>query len=101
MHERRRQQQSYHAGAGLSSSGAPQTGSPALGAGTNLTSLCTGNLTALCTTYTGPQSTSAAGSTTNGTTRPTHRRLERRRLLRQPAYRHWVRVLHGTRARRR
>ena len=62
---------SYHAGAGLSSSGAPQTGSPALGAGTNLTSLCTGNLTALCTTYTGPQSTSAAGSTTNGTTRPT------------------------------
>ena len=42
----------------LNSDGSPQTGSPALGAGANLTSLCTGHLTALCTEI-------------NGTPRPT------------------------------
>jgi hypothetical protein len=62
---------SYHASAGLSSSGVPQSGSPALGAGANLTSQCTGALSALCTTYTGPAATGTAGTTTTGTTRPT------------------------------
>ena len=49
---------SYHASASLNSNGSPQTGSAALGAGTNLTNLCTGSLTALCTNI-------------DGTTRPT------------------------------
>ena len=57
--------------ADLNSNGSPQSGSPATGAGNNLTSMCTGNLTPLCTTYTGPPAGGAAGSTTTGTTRPT------------------------------
>jgi hypothetical protein len=44
--------------ADLNSDGSLQSGSPAIGMGTNLTSLCTGNLTALCTEI-------------NGTPRPT------------------------------
>ena len=57
--------------ADLNSNGSPQSGSAAAGAGNNLTSMCTGNLTALCTTYTGPPAGGAAGSTTTGTARPT------------------------------
>jgi len=41
------------ASANLDSTGKPQTGSPAIGVGTNLTSLCTGNLVPLCTDYAG------------------------------------------------
>lgn len=41
------------ADAKLNSDGTPQAGSPVLGAGTNLTSLCTGLLTPLCSTITG------------------------------------------------
>jgi len=37
----------------LNSDGSPQTNSPTNGAGTNLTSLCTGNLTPLCTEING------------------------------------------------
>jgi hypothetical protein len=48
----------YVSSASLNSNGSPQTGSPVLAAGTNLTNLCTGNLTALCTNI-------------NGTPRPT------------------------------
>ena len=42
----------------LNSDGTPQSGSPVIGAGTNLTSLCTGHLAPLCTEF-------------NGTPRPT------------------------------
>jgi hypothetical protein len=49
---------SYTSNAMLSGNGSPQTGSPAINAGTNLTSLCTGNLVPLC-------------SNINGTPRPT------------------------------
>ncbi len=42
----------------LNSNGTPQSGSPVMGAGTNLSSLCTGHLTPLCTEF-------------NGTPRPT------------------------------
>ncbi len=63
---------------GLNTGGAPQTGSPALGAGGNLTSICTAlpttpvNTQSACqTTYTGPPTSGTAGSTTTGTTRPT------------------------------
>jgi len=55
----------------LNSDASPQTGSPVIGAGTNLTSLCSGSLTPLCTTYTGPPAQGTAGSRTTGTTRPT------------------------------
>lgn len=37
----------------LNTDGSPQAGSPVLGAGTNLTSLCTGDLTPLCTEING------------------------------------------------
>jgi hypothetical protein len=39
---------SYNSGADLNGDGSPQAGSPAIGAGENLSSLCTGALTALC-----------------------------------------------------
>lgn len=42
------QHSKYAATAGLSASGVPQSGSAVIGAGTNLTSLCTGVLVALC-----------------------------------------------------
>jgi hypothetical protein len=49
--------------AGLSSTGVPQTGSVVLGAGTNLTSLCTGSLIALC-------KNTSAGNTQTPAARP-------------------------------
>ena len=44
---------SYKASLKLDSNGAPQSGSPLIDAGTNLTSLCSGSLTALCKDYAG------------------------------------------------
>jgi hypothetical protein len=62
------------ASADLNSDGSPQSGSPAIGAGANLTSLCQGQpnpgLGALCETYTGPPAGGGAGSTTPGSPRP-------------------------------
>ena len=43
----------YAAGADLDSNGVPQSGSPALNAGINLSNLCTGSLTPLCSDITG------------------------------------------------
>ena len=61
----------------LNSDQSPQTGSPVLNAGTNLTSVCNSlpstpvNASqALCTTYTGPPLNGTAGSTTTGTRIP-------------------------------
>jgi hypothetical protein len=48
----------------LNSNGSPQSGSPATAAGNNLTSLCTGNLTPLCTEINGtPRPTTGAWDT--------------------------------------
>ena len=63
--------------ADLNSDGSPQSGSPALGAGANLTSKCGALPTvpvnvsaALCSTFTGPPAGGGAGTTTNGSARP-------------------------------
>ena len=71
VHGRRRSQQSALQRRPELQRLASRAGSPATGAGNNLTSMCTGNLTPLCTTYTGPPAGGAAGSTTTGTARPT------------------------------
>lgn len=52
------------ASAGLSSEGVPQAGSPVIGAGTNLTNLCTGRLIPLC-------KDTSAGNTRTPVARPT------------------------------
>ncbi|HET6866291.1 MAG TPA: hypothetical protein VFH80_10220 [Solirubrobacteraceae bacterium] len=65
------------ASASLNADYSPQAGSPVLGAGANLTSVCGALPTspvdadsALCTSYTGPAMGASAGSSTSGTSRP-------------------------------
>jgi hypothetical protein len=55
---------SFIASAGIDASGVPQSGSAAIGKATNLSSLCTGNLVALC-------SDTSAGNTRTPVARPT------------------------------